>query len=118
MGKNDQGTGGESYRTFTGMYEWVKRARPAFVLLENVCGAPWMDMAASFEEIGYDATWRKVDSKFYYIPHTRERGYLIAINRDRPNGEDTSSTKVGACALLFRCSYPPCILTRTHRICY
>ena len=39
-------------------------------------------MAASFEKINYHATWRQVDSKYWYIPHTRARGYLIAINRD------------------------------------
>ena len=109
LDKNTQGTGGESYRTFFGMFSWVKRARPAFVILENVTGAPWNDMCASFQSINYHATWRKVDSKKWYVVfecvvllltlytyiyiykhkhkntgtfHTQERGYLIAINRD------------------------------------
>ena len=31
---------GESGQTFYGMFEWVQRARPPLVLLENVCRAP------------------------------------------------------------------------------
>ena len=85
--KNTQGGGGESYRTFKGMLEYVKRARPAMVVLENVCGAPWDDMCYTFEQIGYDATWRKCDSKYYYIPHTRQRGYIVALNRRSPKFE-------------------------------
>jgi len=67
LDKNAQGTGGESYRTFFGMFSWVKRARPAFVILENVSGAPWDDMCATFESINYHATWRKVDTKMWYV---------------------------------------------------
>ena len=71
LDKNTQGTGGESYRTFFGMFSWVKRARPAFVILENVTGAPWNDMCASFQSINYHATWRKVDSKKWYVVFER-----------------------------------------------
>jgi len=129
LDKNAQGTGGESYRTFFGMFSWVKRARPAFVILENVSGAPWDDMCATFESINYHATWRKVDTKMWYvviffllsclslslsnpihfdlhthilthththryIPHTRERGYLIAINRDHLEKKKRDRTKI------------------------
>lgn len=85
--KNSKGGGGESYRTFKGMLEYVKRARPAMVVLENVCQAPWDDMCYTFEQIGYDATWRKCDSKYFYIPHTRQRGYIVAFNRRSPKFE-------------------------------
>lgn len=35
--------GGESGATFMGMLRWVRRHKPAIVLLENVSGAPWTD---------------------------------------------------------------------------
>jgi hypothetical protein len=37
------------------MYNWVSNHRPAIVVLENVCSAPWGQVAEKFEEIGYSA---------------------------------------------------------------
>ena len=72
---------GESGQTFRGMVEWIKKAEPPLVIIENVCGAPWDRKVKMFEGIGYDAAWLRVDTKQYYIPQTRTRGYLFAINR-------------------------------------
>ena len=77
--RKGMGEGGESGRTFFGMLDWVKRHQPAIVLLENVKSAPWAGVGEAFSDIDYDAAWSNTfDTKNYYIPHTRQRGYLIA----------------------------------------
>ena len=71
---------GESTRTYRGMLGWVTKHRPGIVVLENVCGAPWRLMCEDFNEIGYQATYRQdLDTKKYYCPQTRTRGYLVAM---------------------------------------
>ena len=71
---------GESTRTYRGMLGWVTKHLPSFVVLENVCGAPWKLMCSDFDEIGYQATYRQdLDTKKYFCPQTRTRGYLVAM---------------------------------------
>lgn len=36
---------------------------------------------ALFEKEGYSATFKRLDTKKYYIPHTRQRGYLFAVRK-------------------------------------
>jgi site-specific DNA-cytosine methylase len=79
--KQDMHAGGESGRTFFGMLSWVTTHRPPIVVLENVKGAPWKGVVEEFERIGYSATSLYLDTKQYYIPHTRQRGYLMAVNK-------------------------------------
>jgi site-specific DNA-cytosine methylase len=55
--------------------------RPPIVILENVCSAPWDRVKLKFEKIGYSADFKRVDTKFYYIPHTRTRVYLVAVDK-------------------------------------
>ena len=69
---------------FYGMFEWVQRARPPIVILENVCGAPWKGMVQNFASAGYHATHTRLDTKFFYLPQTRTRGYLLARRRRPP----------------------------------
>ncbi|OAX36134.1 hypothetical protein K503DRAFT_826618 [Rhizopogon vinicolor AM-OR11-026] len=73
--------GGESGRTFHGMMSWVTNHRPPLVILENVCSAPWDRVKEYFEKHGYSAEHIKVDTKQYYIPHTRMRKYLLAVDK-------------------------------------
>ena len=49
--------------------------------MENVYGAPW-DMYEDqiFPKIGYFARSMKLDSKEFYLPQTRQRGYLVALD--------------------------------------
>ncbi|KAK3305388.1 uncharacterized protein B0T15DRAFT_195642 [Chaetomium strumarium] len=72
---------GESARTFFAAVKLINDLRPRFVVLENVCGAPW-DMYTKhiFPKIGYVAKAERVDSKDFYVPQTRQRGYLVAID--------------------------------------
>lgn len=71
------------------MVKWIEKAQPPIVIIENVFGAPWNEKVAIFEERGYSATFLRLDTKDYYIPHTRQRGYLFAIKRhDKKNRDD------------------------------
>lgn len=72
--------GGESGRTFHGMMSWVSNHRPPLVILENVCSAPWDRVKDYFKRQGYSAEFLRVDTKLYYIPHTRTRVYLLAVD--------------------------------------
>ncbi|KZT67381.1 hypothetical protein DAEQUDRAFT_812927 [Daedalea quercina L-15889] len=79
--KQDIDANGESGRTFRGMVSWVKNHQPPLVILENVCSAPWDRVADYFSKIGYSADYLRVDTKNFYIPHTRTRVYLLAVNQ-------------------------------------
>ena len=72
---------GESARTFAGMLAYAKRHTPTIVVIENTEQTPWDHMVCHFDEAGYEAGYSKVDTKKYYIPHTRSRGYLVAFHR-------------------------------------
>ncbi|KAI5288949.1 hypothetical protein KEM54_004637 [Ascosphaera aggregata] len=78
-GMEDQG---ESGHTFFGVMRYCERARPPLIVVENVCSAPWDDLVKKWEWIGYTAFHTKVDTKNYYLPQTRERGYMICIYTD------------------------------------
>ncbi|KAG8999653.1 hypothetical protein FRB94_003868 [Tulasnella sp. JGI-2019a] len=79
---------GESGETFRGMMRWVARAKPTIIILENVCSAPWPKVQEYVEAAGYSAIFTRFDTKLYYVPHTRTRGYLFAVrkkhDRERP----------------------------------
>ena len=81
--KQDIDANGESGRTFRGMMSWVKNHRPPLVILENVCSAPWDKVQQYFERNGYSAGHLRVDTKTFYIPHTRTRVYLLAVDTQR-----------------------------------
>ena len=72
------------------MLSYVKYQRPKMVILENVCSAPWEQMTMVwFPAIDYVAKSIKVDTKNYYIPQNRARGYLLAIDTQcTGRGED------------------------------
>lgn len=77
---DDQGETGDTWRA---IYYYVKRFQPSIVLLENVRSDKntWNDVVSRWSKIGYEATWVYCDTKNYYLPQTRERMYMIAINR-------------------------------------
>ncbi|GAA5939099.1 hypothetical protein JCM3775_003183 [Rhodotorula graminis] len=78
---------GESGRTFFGMFRWVEKARPKVVILENVLSAEWNEMVKNFNSIEYTATFARLDTKKYYVPHTRTRGYLVAFPQAKKKGD-------------------------------
>ena len=72
--------GGESGDTFLGMMAWVAKHRPLIVIQENVCNAAWAEMRQYYRSHGYAAEYSRFNTREYYIPHTRMRGYLCAVN--------------------------------------
>ncbi|KAK2793657.1 hypothetical protein FQN51_001169 [Onygenales sp. PD_10] len=86
---------GESGHTFFSVLRYVQRCRPPLVVLENVCGAPWSHIRDTFKEMDYHAYHIKIDTKNYYLPQTRERGYMLCIDQTRlatePPGDPKSS---------------------------
>ncbi|KGO52427.1 Zinc finger, RING-type [Penicillium expansum] len=75
--------GGESGATFDGLLRYAERYRPRMVVQENVRNAPWDQMKGKWEELGYMSVCVNVDTKNYYIPQTRERGYMVVIDKRR-----------------------------------
>jgi hypothetical protein len=79
-GLEDNGESGDTWRA---IYAYVKRFRPSIVLLENVKGLSklWDGVVSMWDSIDYEAAWLIRDTKRYCIPQTRERMYMIAIER-------------------------------------
>jgi site-specific DNA-cytosine methylase len=79
-GLDDNGESGDTWRA---IYSYAKHFRPSIVLLENVKGLSklWNDVVSKWDNIGYEAAWLIRDTKRYHIPQTRERMYMIAIER-------------------------------------
>ena len=91
--KQDIDAKGESGQTFRGMMTWVEKNQPPIVILENVCSAPWQKVKDYFRQHGYAAEFMRVDTKQYYIPHTRTRVYLVAFNESLcPNADELAKT--------------------------
>ncbi len=75
---------GESGDTFRSILNYATEKRPALVVLENVLGAPWDEIAEVWDtHAGYAAMHVKADTKQFYIPHTRQRGYMLCIDKQR-----------------------------------
>ncbi|RYP67767.1 hypothetical protein DL770_008548 [Monosporascus sp. CRB-9-2] len=72
---------GQSSGAFFAMLSYARLRRPKCILLENVHSAPWEHMARVwFPSIDYAAHFVRLDTKNYYIPQTRSRGYLLAVD--------------------------------------
>ena len=74
------------------MEDWVRKAQPPIVIIENVLGAPWEKKEQRFNELGYYAAHMKLDTKQFYIPHTRQRGYLFAVRKPEGKKKTLSSS--------------------------
>ncbi|KAL4736993.1 hypothetical protein BDV11DRAFT_172351 [Aspergillus similis] len=72
---------GESGDTFWGIICYAKAYRPRMVILENVKTAPWAKIESHWNDIDYVAVHADVDTKAYYLPQTRERGYMFCVDR-------------------------------------
>jgi site-specific DNA-cytosine methylase len=78
---NNPNAKGESNDTFLAIIAYVEYARPPMVILENVIkDEAWKRFQKEFEKIGYSMHIEKVDSKEYYLPHTRQRKYMLCID--------------------------------------
>lgn len=109
--KDAQKEKGESASTFNALLAYCDKYRPRLVVCENVRGAPWDDFVEAWSNVGYLAAYGIVDTKQYYIPHTRERGYLIAVDKSRlemPGSNPTAISRAMELVSEFRrpCSSP------------
>lgn len=73
----------------------MKAKKPKFAIFENVKGllnheGGWTfeTMLRTLDEIGYDAQWGILNTRFHGLPQNRERVYIVANLRER------SSTKI------------------------
>jgi site-specific DNA-cytosine methylase len=82
----DQEDGGESSKTWFAVLAYVKKFRPAIVILENVLHGPWDRMTECYREIDYEPSGTLIDTKNYYLPHTRQRGYLVCFDKTKAAG--------------------------------
>ena len=74
--------GGESGKTWHAVLAFCQAFRPAIVVLENVRYAAWDTMLEQYEDIGYESAGVHVDTKDYYIPQTRQRGYMVCFSKE------------------------------------
>ncbi|KAK3061597.1 hypothetical protein LTS18_005844, partial [Coniosporium uncinatum] len=72
---------GESRDTFLAVLAYAEIWRPTILILENVVGAPWQSMQKAYSKIDYELCFTKVDTRNYYLPHTRQRGYMVCVDR-------------------------------------
>jgi site-specific DNA-cytosine methylase len=72
----------ESRDTMNATWAYLKKFKPKMVIIENVRGAPWHVILKDMNDRGYSCHHMSVDSKDYYLPHTRQRGYLFGIRQD------------------------------------
>lgn len=103
--------GGESAQTFRAFVDYIAKYRPAICILENVQSAPWTEIQAILanemgeletsslkafsgiwkaDDKGYAAALARLDTKDYYIPQTRQRGYMVAIDRRQHEDADNA----------------------------
>ncbi|RAH41685.1 putative SNF2 family helicase [Aspergillus brunneoviolaceus CBS 621.78] len=71
---------GESSGTLRSILAYAKAYRPRLVILENVRSAPWPTIKQYWTDIGYTVVHSAVDTKAYYLPQTRERGYMCCVD--------------------------------------
>lgn len=89
--------GGESGDTWSAVYNYTKRFRPSIVLIENVVNVKsfWNTFEEKWSKIGYTSKWLYRDTKNYYLPQTRLRMYMIAIDKTQ-YGDDGEEAALAA----------------------
>ncbi|KAH8820901.1 hypothetical protein F5884DRAFT_65542, partial [Xylogone sp. PMI_703] len=109
--------GGESGDTLFAIIAYAREYRPDIIILENICGAPWSDAKIDDEkkkngsrgidylmaQAGYSTKSVVIDTKDYYLPQTRNRGYMVCVNRERfQSDNDEVEIKLNAWAKLMK----------------
>lgn len=92
--KQELSSRGESGDTFSAVLHYAKAWRPALIVLENVYTAPWETIRSIWQdEADYASAFVKPDTKQYYLPHTRQRGYMLCIDRKKYKKADAMVKK-------------------------
>lgn len=86
--------GGESDKTWHAVLAFCKAFRPPIVIIENVRNASWDLMLEHYQDAGYESAGVLVDTKDFYLPHTRQRGYMVCF--DKAKLEHSSLSGAGA----------------------
>ncbi|KAF2271565.1 uncharacterized protein EI97DRAFT_387612 [Westerdykella ornata] len=75
--------GGESGDTWAAVRAYAEKFRPSVVLVENVASTTtfWNGFKERWHAIGYECAWLYRDTKNYYLPQTRKRMYMVAIDK-------------------------------------
>ncbi|EMC95652.1 hypothetical protein BAUCODRAFT_24680 [Baudoinia panamericana UAMH 10762] len=81
--QKDIDDGGESGRTWYGALAYCKACRPSIIIFENVVSAKWDRMLSHYTDLNYECACVIVDTKDYYIPQTRQRGYMVCFDKLR-----------------------------------
>jgi DNA (cytosine-5)-methyltransferase 1 len=68
----------------------VEQGRPAVILIENVPGLLSSHGGRDFEivirtlaKLGYGVGWRVLNSRYFGVPQSRQRVYIVGCHRDR-----------------------------------
>lgn len=80
-GKN-AGIRGEQSGLWEEFKKTIKDARPKYAIIENVSAllSRGLNVVLSdLAEIGYDATWTTLDTKYFGLPQRRRRVYILAV---------------------------------------
>ena len=93
---------GESGDTLHAIWAYAEKYRPPIIVLENVNGAPWQDIKEEWQKREYAADFVKLDTKLYYIPHTRQRVYMVCIDKQKFVSADASIKEWGALMQQFQ----------------
>lgn len=79
----EEGTAsGESAQTLKGIADYCEMYTPTIIIVENVRDAPWTQMTTFWGEKGYAAVPVQVDTINFYLPQTRQRGYLFGVHKE------------------------------------
>lgn len=76
------GANGESYETLVATVDYAENHKPTIVILENVYTFPWPQVETMWHNVGYATKVAYLDSKDFYLPQTRQRGYMIGLRRN------------------------------------
>ena len=96
-------TGSRSSLFFRIMYllgQLEEEKRPTYLFIENVAnllsvngGWDFARLLAEMDKGGYDAEWQVLNSKYFGVPHNRERCFIIGHLRGRSTAEVLSIKK-------------------------
>ena len=87
-----QGFNDERGQVIFGLMKILKEKNVKYFILENVKGFVTHDngnslktVLAEFDKLGYDVSWKVLNSINYGVPQSRERIYLVGIRKDIPH---------------------------------
>ncbi|KAF2136382.1 uncharacterized protein K452DRAFT_138048 [Aplosporella prunicola CBS 121167] len=80
--KKAAGEKGESKDTFEAICAYTRAWKPKIIVLENLYSAPWSYIKSCMKDAGYVTEFTRVDTKDYYLPQTRARGYAVCLLKE------------------------------------